>query len=239
MNKKEFKEGMRDGIPIALGYLAVSFTFGMMAVKDHIGILQAVIISLTNVTSAGQFAGLDIIVAGGSLIEMALTQLIINLRYSLMSISLSQKLQKGTGTGKRLILAYSVTDEIFGVSAARKGKLNIFYSYGAIAVAVPGWVLGTALGAISGSIMPAFLMSAFSVAIYGMFLAIIIPPAKEDKAVLGVVLAAMALASAFAYVPGMKKISSGFAIIIVTLLVSAIAAILHPHVEEEEVSSHA
>lgn len=238
MNKKEFKEGMRDGIPIALGYLAVSFTFGMMAVKDHIGILQAVIISLTNVTSAGQFAGLDIIVAGGSLIEMALTQLIINLRYSLMSISLSQKLQKGTGTGKRLLLAYSVTDEIFGVSAARKGKLNIFYSYGAIAVAVPGWVLGTALGAISGSIMPAFLMSAFSVAIYGMFLAIIIPPAKEDKAVLGVVLAAMALASAFAYVPGMKKISSGFAIIIVTLLVSAIAAILHPHVEEEEVSSH-
>ena len=239
MNKKEFKEGMRDGIPIALGYLAVSFTFGMMAVKDHIGILQAVIISLTNVTSAGQFAGLDIIVAGGSLIEMALTQLIINLTYSLMSISLSQKLQKGTGTGKRLLLAYSVTDEIFGVSAARKGKLNIFYSYGAIAVAVPGWVLGTALGAISGSIMPAFLMSAFSVAIYGMFLAIIIPPAKEDKAVLGVVLAAMALASAFAYVPGMKKISSGFAIIIVTLLVSAIAAILHPHVEEEEVSSHA
>ena len=239
MNKKEFKEGMRDGIPIALGYLAVSFTFGMMAVKDHIGILQAVIISLTNVTSAGQFAGLDIIVAGGSLIEMALTQLIINLRYSLMSISLSQKLQKGTGTGKRLLLAYSVTDEIFGVSAARKGKLNIFYSYGAIAVAVPGWVLGTALGAISGSIMPAFHMSAFSVAIYGMFLAIIIPPAKEDKAVLGVVLAAMALASAFAYVPGMKKISSGFAIIIVTLLVSAIAAILHPHVEEEEVSSHA
>lgn len=239
MNKKEFKEGMRDGIPIALGYLAVSFTFGMMAVKDHIGILQAVIISLTNVTSAGQFAGLDIIVAGGSLIEMALTQLIINLRYSLMSISLSQKLQKGTATGKRLLLAYSVTDEIFGVSAARKGKLNIFYSYGAIAVAVPGWVLGTALGAISGSIMPAFLMSAFSVAIYGMFLAIIIPPAKEDKAVLGVVLAAMALASAFAYVPGMKKISSGFAIIIVTLLVSAIAAILHPHVEEEEVSSHA
>lgn len=239
MNKKEFKEGMRDGIPIALGYLAVSFTFGMMAVKDHIGILQAVIISLTNVTSAGQFAGLDIIVAGGSLIEMALTQLIINLRYSLMSISLSQKLQKGTGTGKRLLLAYSVTDEIFGVSAARKGKLNIFYSYGAIAVAVPGWVLGTALGAISGSIMPAFLMSAFSVAIYGMFLAIIIPPAKEDKAVLGVVLAAMALASAFAYVPGMKKISSGFAIIIVTLLVSVIAAILHPHVEEEEVSSHA
>ena len=239
MNKKEFKEGMRDGIPIALGYLAVSFTFGMMAVKDHIGILQAVIISLTNVTSAGQFAGLDIIVAGGNPIEMALTQLIINLRYSLMSISLSQKLQKGTGTGKRLLLAYSVTDEIFGVSAARKGKLNIFYSYGAIAVAVPGWVLGTALGAISGSIMPAFLMSAFSVAIYGMFLAIIIPPAKEDKAVLGVVLAAMALASAFAYVPGMKKISSGFAIIIVTLLVSAIAAILHPHVEEEEVSSHA
>jgi len=239
LNKKEFKEGMRDGIPIALGYLAVSFTFGMMAVKDHIGILQAVIISMTNVTSAGQFAGLDIIVAGGSLIEMALTQLIINLRYSLMSISLSQKLQKGTGTGKRLLLAYSVTDEIFGVSAARKGKLNIFYSYGAIAVAVPGWVLGTALGAISGSIMPAFLMSAFSVAIYGMFLAIIIPPAKEDKAVLGVVLAAMALASAFAYVPGMKKISSGFAIIIVTLLVSAIAAILHPHVEEEEVSDHA
>ena len=164
MKKESFKQGITDGIPIALGYLAVSFTFGMMAVQGGLTIWQAVLISLTNLTSAGQFAGLDIIIAGGSLWEIALTQLIINLRYCLMSFSLSQKLRRDEPWGHRYAVAFGVTDEIFGVSASKTGKVSAFYNYGVMSVAIPGWTLGTLLGAISGSILPAFIMSALGVA---------------------------------------------------------------------------
>ena len=160
MKKESFKQGITDGIPIALGYLAVSFTFGMMAVQGGLSIWQAVLISLTNLTSAGQFAGLDIIIAGGSLWEMALTQLIINLRYCLMSFSLSQKLRRDETWGHRYGVAFGVTDEIFGVSASKPGKVSAFYNYGVMSVAIPGWTIGTLLGAISGSILPDFIMSA-------------------------------------------------------------------------------
>lgn len=181
MKKENFKQGITDGIPIALGYLAVSFTFGMMAVQGGLTIWQAVLISLTNLTSAGQFAGLDIIIAGGSLWEMALTQLIINLRYCLMSFSLSQKLRRDETWGHRYGVAFGVTDEIFGVSASKPGKVSAFYNYGVMSVAIPGWTIGTLLGAISGSILPDFIMSALGVAIYGMFLAVIIPPSKKKQ----------------------------------------------------------
>ena len=163
MKKESFKQGITDGIPIALGYLAVSFTFGMMAVQGGLSIWQAVLISLTNLTSAGQFAGLDIIIAGGSLWEMALTQLIINLRYCLMSFSLSQKLRRDETWGHRYGVAFGVTDEIFGVSASKPGKVSAFYNYGVMSVAIPGWTIGTLLGAISGSILPDFIMSALGV----------------------------------------------------------------------------
>ena len=181
MKKESFKQGITDGIPIALGYLAVSFTFGMMAVQGGLTIWQAVLISLTNLTSAGQFAGLDIIIAGGSLWEMALTQLIINLRYCLMSFSLSQKLRRDEPWGHRYGVAFGVTDEIFGVSASKPGKVSAFYNYGVMSVAIPGWTFGTLLGAVSGSLLPDFIMSALSVAIYGMFLAVIIPLPRKTK----------------------------------------------------------
>lgn len=228
MKKESFKHGITDGIPIALGYLAVSFTFGMMAVQNGLTIWQAVLISLTNLTSAGQFAGLDIIIAGGSLWEMALTQLIINLRYCLMSFSLSQKLRRDEPWGHRYAVAFGVTDEIFGVSVGKPGKVSAFYNYGVMSVAIPGWTIGTLLGAISGSILPAFIMSALGVAIYGMFLALIIPPSKKNKAVLMVVLSAMAMSALFAWVPALSGISSGFVIIIITVLVAGLAAWLCP-----------
>ena len=234
MRSEAFKRGVKDGIPIGLGYLAVSFTFGMMAVSGGLSIWQAVLISLTNLTSAGQFAGLDIIIMGGSYWEMALTQLIINLRYCLMSFSLAQKLRKDVPWAHRYAVAFGVTDEIFGVSASQPGKVSPYYNYGAMSMAIPGWVLGTLAGAISGSLLPDFVISALSVAIYGMFLAIIIPPAKTNKAVLGVVIGAMAVSSLFAVVPILKNISSGFVIIITTVLVAGTAAILCP-VKEEEV----
>ncbi|MDO5134455.1 MAG: AzlC family ABC transporter permease [Eubacteriales bacterium] len=232
MKRKSFFRGLRDGIPIGLGYLAVAFTFGMMAVQGGLTIWQAGLISLTNLTSAGQFAGLDIILGGGSLWEMALTQLVINLRYCLMSFSLSQKLRRDEAWVHRYGVAFGITDEIFGVSAAQPGKVSAFYNYGAMAVAIPGWTLGTLLGGISGSLLPDFIISALGVAIYGMFLAVIIPPAKKNRAVLLVVVASMAVSSLFAAVPLLKKVSSGFVIILTTLLVAGAAAALCPIQEE-------
>ena len=234
MKKESFKKGITDGIPIALGYLAVSFTFGIMAVKGSLTIWQAVLISLTNLTSAGQFAGLDIIIAGGTLWEMALTQLIINLRYCLMSFSLSQKLRRDEPWGHRYAVAFGVTDEIFGVSASQLGKVSAYYNYGVMCVAIPGWTIGTLLGAISGSLLPDFIMSALGVAIYGMFLAIIVPPSKTNKAVLAVVLGAMTVSALFAWIPVLSKVSSGFVIIITTILVAGLAAWLCPIAEEKE-----
>ena len=234
MKNESFKKGIKDGIPIGLGYLAVSFTYGMMSVSSGLSIWQAVLISLTNLTSAGQFAGLDIIVAGGSYWEMALTQLVINLRYCLMSFSLSQKMRRDEPWAHRYLVAFGITDEIFGVSASQEGKVSAFYNYGAMCMAIPGWTLGTLLGAISGSLLPDFIMSALGVAIYGMFLAVIIPPAKKNKAVLLVVVAAMAVSTLFAVVPGLNKVSSGFVIIITTLVTAGGAAYLCP-VKEDEV----
>lgn len=234
MKNESFKKGIKDGIPIGLGYLAVSFTFGMMSVSSGLSIWQAVLISLTNLTSAGQFAGLDIIAAGGSYWEMALTQLVINLRYCLMSFSLSQKMRRDEPWAHRYLVAFGITDEIFGVSASQEGKVSAFYNYGAMCMAIPGWTLGTLLGAISGSLLPDFIMSALGVAIYGMFLAVIIPPAKKNKAVLLVVVAAMAVSTLFAVVPGLNKVSSGFVIIITTLVTAGGAAYLCP-VKEDEV----
>lgn len=157
MNKTSFGKGLQDGIPIGLGYFAVSFTFGIMAIQSGLTAWQAVLISLTNLTSAGQFAGIGIIAAGGSLWEMALTQLVINLRYCLMSFSLSQKLEKGVSNGHRLAVAFGVTDEIFGVSASQEGRISPWYNYGVMCVAIPGWTLGTLAGAVSGSLLPGFL----------------------------------------------------------------------------------
>lgn len=234
MKMESFRRGMKDGIPIGLGYFAVSFTFGMMAVSGGLSIWQAVLISMTNVTSAGQFAGLEIILAAGSLWEMALTQLIINLRYSLMSFSLAQKLRRDEPWGHRYGVAFGVTDEIFGISVSQPGKVSAFYNYGAMSVAIPGWALGTLAGAVSGNLLPDFMVSALSVAIYGMFLAIIIPPAKKNKAVFGVVAGAMAVSSLFKLIPVLNQISSGFVIIITTLLVAGIAAYFCPIPEETE-----
>ena len=234
MKYKYFKQGMKDGIPIALGYFAVSFTFGMAAVTGGLTVGQAVLISMTNVTSAGQFAGLGIILSMGTYLEIAMTQLIINLRYCLMSFSLSQKLEKSRNPLHRFLVAFGVTDEIFGISASQSGKVSPYYNYGAMSVALPGWIIGTLAGAVLGNILPDAVTSALGVAIYGMFLAIIIPPAKEDSAVLKVVVAAMAISFLFGVLPGLNRISSGFVIIITTLLVAGLAAYFFPIEEKTE-----
>ncbi len=229
---KDFREGCSDAIPICLGYVAVSFAFGIESSKIGMTPFQAALTSLLNVTSAGQFSALEVIARNGSFIELAILQLIINLRYMLMSTALSQKLEPDLKTGYRLGISYGVTDEIFGVSILKKGKLYPMYSYGLIATSVFGWVFGTLLGAIAGQIMPQRIISCLGLAIYGMFLAIIIPDTRTSKAVLAVVVSAMALSTVFTYAPLLSVISSGFRIIIITVVVAAVAAIAAPVKEE-------
>lgn len=230
--KKEFTDGLKDAVPICLGYIAVSFAFGIQAVLSGLSVVEASAISLLNVTSAGQFAALGVMSTGGSYIEMAAVQLIINLRYALMSAAISQKLETKVGTAHRMGIAYGMTDEIFGISAARKGYLSPFYSYGAILISVFGWVLGTFLGAFSGQILSERLISALGVALYGMFVAIVVPVTKEDGRVLIAVLAGIAVSIVFYYVPVLKSLSSGMRIIIVTVLVAGGAAALFPDIPD-------
>ena len=233
MFMKEFKCGLRDGIPIAVGYFAVSFGFGVVAFQDGIPAWLSVLMSLTNVTSAGQFAGLEIIAAASgvmlaTVLEMILTQFIINLRYALMGLSLSQKLGPTMNTARRMFFAFSNTDEIFAVAASQPEKLYHHYLYGLMTMPYIGWSLGTFLGAAAGQILPEFVCNALGIAIYGMFLAIILPPARREKPVRVVVLIAVAVSLLFHYLPMLKAVSGGFAVIICAVVAAALGALLFP-----------
>lgn len=223
-----FQKGVRDGIPIALGYLSVSFTFGMAAVAGGLPVSLAALISMTNLTSAGQFAGLSLLFAGGGFFEMALTQFVINLRYALMSVSLSQKLHKSVRLIDRLLIAFGNTDEIFAVAAGQPKEVGKKYMFGLISMPYIGWALGTFLGAAASAVLPENIRSALGIAIYGMFLAIFIPPMKKSKAVAAVVGIAAALSCMFRYVPILNRVSSGFVIIICAVAAAAVGAWLKP-----------
>lgn len=227
-----FAEGFKDGLPIALGYFPVSFTFGMKALTVGVTAWQAGLISLTNLTSAGQFAGLTIIAAGSSLAEMGLTQLIINLRYALMSLSLSQKLDERVTPLQRCIIAYGNTDEIFAVASNKPGPVGLWYMLGLIAGPVIGWVSGTFVGAFAGNILPAVLQSALGVAIYGMFIAVVVPPMRTSKPICAVVAAAIVCSCLCRYTPLSGFITPGFAIILCTVAAAALGALLFPLNEE-------
>lgn len=229
--RSRFVRGMYHGIPIALGYLSVSFGFGIMAVRAGLTPLAATLISASNLTSAGQAAGVDIIAASGAIIEMILVQLTINIRYSLMALSLSQKLDKKFSTPHRFAASFGITDEIFAVCSAQIEPLTPAYMYGMILVAFLGWVSGTALGAAAGQLLPAAVSSALGIVLYGMFLAIIIPPSRKHKSVLIVVLAAAAVSILFRYV--ITVVSGGFAVIISAVIASAVGALLFPVKDEE------
>ncbi|MDY5972857.1 MAG: AzlC family ABC transporter permease [Butyricicoccus sp.] len=229
-----YRRGLRDGIPIGLGYLAVSFTLGIAARSDGLTAVQATVMSLLNLTSAGQFAGLTVIAAGASYLEMAASQLIINLRYLLMSCALSQKIAPETPMWQRLALGYTITDEIFGISVGAADRLNPFYSFGAVSVAAPGWALGTCLGVILGNVLPARIVSALSVALYAMFLAVILPPARRSRVLAGVVVLSMAASLLFSRLPVLSAVSSGMKIIVLTVLIAGGAALLFPVKEEAD-----
>lgn len=229
-----FLRGIKDGIPIFLGYLAISFTFGIAARQSGLEIWEAVVISATNLTSAGQFAALSVIAASSSYIEMALSQLVMNMRYCLMSSSLSQKFSSDMPNIHRFLVAFGNTDEIFGVCISSPSKISPFYCYGLICVSATGWVLGTFLGAVSSNILPQRILSALGIALYGMFIAIIVPSARKSRIILGIIIISMCLSTVFAVLPLLKAIPSGFKIIILTIVIAAAAALLFPIDEERK-----
>ena len=238
MNRKLWLlRGMRDGVPIGLGYFAVAFALGIKAVAASITPIQSLWMSLCNVTSAGEAAAIALLGAGTTYVELAFTQLVINIRYLLMSCSLSQKIAPETSVLHRLLIGYGVTDEIFGISMAQEGKLSPYYSYGAILVAAPSWAVGTLLGALLGNILPAAATSALGVALYAMFLAIILPPARKSRVIAGLVGVSMLLSAALAFACrafGWTGFTEGFRIITLTVLISLAAAILFPVKEGED-----
>ncbi len=228
MENNSFKAGIQGGLPIGLGYLSVSFAFGIYAKTLGLSILETVLISMLNLTSAGQLAAVPIIAAQGSLFELALSQIIINLRYALMGVSLSQKFGESVKLKHRFLISFGNTDEVFAVATANPDKVGKRYCYGLITAPWVGWTLGTLLGAVAGSILPAILISALGIAIYAMFIAIVLPVARESGKTALCVLLAAALSCAFAFIPGLKTVPTGFTVIIIAVSVGALCAWLFP-----------
>ena len=239
--KRWFLRGLRDGVPIGLGYFAVAFALGIKAVGAGMTALDSTLMSLFNLTSAGEAAAIALIGAGTTYVELAFTQLVINMRYLLMSCSLSQKIDGKTSLLHRFLIGFGVTDEIFGVSMAVPDKLAPAYSYGAMAVAVPGWTLGTLFGAVLGNILPDRASTALGVALYAMFLAIILPPARRSRVIAGLVAISMAASAALSFFVqhfAITWLTEGFRIILLTVVIAAVAAILFPVKDAEgEVSA--
>lgn len=230
-----FKKGIINGLPICFGYLSVSFAFGIFAVGSGLSILQAVIISLVNVTSAGQLAAVPIICGGGGLVELAMSQLIINSRYSLMSVSLSQKLGESIKLRHRFLIAFGNTDEVFAVASSQIENVGKNYMYGLILTPILGWTFGTLLGAVAGNILPAIVTTSLGVAIYGMFVAIVVPQLKAERSALICAAIAVTLSCAFHFLPFLKAVPSGFVVIICAVVASLIMAAVAP-VKLEEVT---
>ena len=234
MKWNEYRTGVSRGLPVGMGYFSVSFGFGAMAVSQGLRVFDATLISLTNVTSAGQFAGLTVIVAMATLWELILTQLIINSRYALMSLALSQRMGSRIGVIPRLFIAFFNTDEIFALAMAEREPLTVSFLMGLGLTPILGWTAGTLCGALAGSVLPLGIRTALGVMLYGMFVAIVVPPAKADKRVLAAVVAALILSCCFRWLPLLRNVSAGIAIVCCTVIAAALCAWLFPIDEQED-----
>lgn len=239
MKKKAFFDGLRDGLPIGLGYFAVAFSLGIVARNAGLTPLQGFIASFTNVASAGEYALFTSIQAAASYLEIALITLVVNARYLLMSTALTQRFNPRTPLIHRFLVGFGITDEIFGITIARQGFINPIYNYGALLVAIPLWSAGTSLGIIAGNFLPARVVSALSVALYGMFLAIIVPPAKKSRVIMIAVLVSFAASYASTIIPVINGLSGGTRTIILTVLIASVTAILKPISDTDSVSDEA
>lgn len=232
IQRSQFVQGLRDGLPICIGYFSVAVAFGIFAVSGGLTAAEAILISAANVTSAGQLASVPIMLAGGSLFELGASQFIINLRYALMSILLSQKLDDSIRLPHRFLIAFVVTDEVFAVSSA-KTAVSRRYMFGLILTPFLGWTAGTAVGAFAGSVLPPLVITALGIAIYGMFIAIVVPPAREDRHILFCVVLAAALSCLFRFLPFLSGVQTGFVIILCSVSAAAVTAALFPSEEKE------
>ena len=228
-----FRTGVRDGLPICLGYLSVSFAFGIFATGSGLSLIESVLISIFNLTSAGQLAAVPIIVGGGSLVELALTQLVINLRYALMSVSLSQRLGESVRLRDRFLIAFANTDEVFAVASSQPSCVGRRYLFGLILTPPIGWTVGTLLGAMAGSLLPPIVLSALGIAIYAMFIAIVVPVAKTDRKIALCAIISILLSCAFYFIPVLSSIPSGFVIILCSVAASTLFALLAPLPDEK------
>ena len=234
MNKKTFLEGMRDGLPIGLGYFAVAFSLGIVARNAGLTPFQGFIASFFCVASAGEYALFTSIQTAASFLEIAIITLVVNARYLLMSTALTQRFDSRTPLIHRFIIGFGITDEIFGITIARPGTINPIYNYGALLIAIPLWSIGTSAGIIAGNFLPARVVSALSVALYGMFLAIIVPPAKKNQVIMISVLISFAASYACTKLPLVSNLSGGTRTIILTILISTIVALIKPIPETDE-----
>ncbi len=233
MNDNAFQTGIRRGLPVGVGYFSVSFGFGAMAAAQGVRALDAALISATNLTSAGQFAGLTLILAGAGLWEMILTMLVINSRYALMSLALSQRMGQRIGLLPRFLIAFFNTDEIFALAMAEKEPLSTAYFLGLGLTPFFGWTGGTLLGALAGSVLPLNVRTALGVMLYGMFIAIVVPPARRERSVLAAAVLALVLSCAFRWLPLLRGVSAGLSIVICTVAAAAVCAWLFPVADEE------
>ena len=229
-------EGLRDGFPIGLGYFAVSFSLGIAARNAGLTVAQGLLSSLLCNASAGEYALFTLIGSGAACVEIALATLIINARYLLMSCALSQRLSPDTPLPWRLLIAYDLTDEIFGLAIAQPGYLEVWYYFGTMCAAMPGWSIGTVLGVLMGNLMPVWAVSGCSVMLFGMFLAIIIPVGKQNRIVLGCIGVSFLCSLLASVLPFTRELSEGMRILVLTIVISAAAAILFPHKEEDLVA---
>lgn len=231
-SKSEFAAGFRVGIPVMLGYLPVAFTYGSAVVRNGLSPLVSIIISATNLTSAGQFAGTNMILAGASYLEIAVTVLIINIRYMLMSLALSQKIDPRLNLGQRAVVSFGITDEVFALAATTSHALTFWFMLGLIAGPFVGWTAGTALGAYAIGFLPPEAQNAMGIAIYGMFVAIVVPSAKKSRPILAVVLLSVVLSCLLTYTPVLNRLSSGWAILVASFVAAAVGAAFFPIKEE-------
>lgn len=235
-NISSFRRGMMDGIPIGLGYLAVSFSLGIAAKNAGLDAVQGLVASFLCSASAGEYAGFTVIASHGAYFEIALATLVANIRYLLMGCAMSQRLKPKTPLWQRMLMAFHLTDELFGIAIARPGYLNPYYSFGAALTAAPPWAIGTMLGVIAGNMLPQRLVSAFSVALFGMFLAVIIPEGKKNKVVMATIAVSFALSLICTYAPYISSLSDGTRTVILTVIISAVAALLFPRKDEEVIA---
>lgn len=233
LRAKEFITGMKAGMPVCVGYFSVSFGFGALAVAQGLDVWQAVLMSAMNLTSAGQFAGLTVIAAGAAVMELVLTQLVINSRYALMGVALGQRLPGSAGVGERMIAAFFDTDEIFALGMAQGRDLTVGFFVGAGTVAALGWSAGTALGAVAGTLLPLSVRTALGTMLYGMFAAIVVPQTEKNRPTQLCVVLALALSCLFAWIPYLNRVSGGLVIVICTVVAAAICATVFPVADEE------